>query len=295
MASLPTLYRALWALHRAGVGWREAFATAAPERAAARQRLEAGGSLPEALAGEVPPLDVALLRAAEAGGTYERVLEQLAQRHEDEHRARGKRRAALAYPLTVAHVAALLMPIPDLVAGDLAAALGWVLAALAPIYVAIAWSRRQPTATRPLPARFPFTARVLEMDARALAALGALYDAGVPLREALPLAREAGTHGRVARDLQRAEALVAGGAPLAGAWQEVPDDLRVGLCSAERAGALGRECLSSAQRLALDAELWRQRTLGRAVPLVMLALGVLVGARVISFYAGALARAGLFR
>lgn len=295
MTGLPTLYRALAALHRAGVGWHEALATAAPGQGTARERLAAGATLPEALAGEVPPLDVALLRAAEAGGSYERVLEQLALRHEDEHRARGRRRAALAYPLTVAHVAALLMPIPDLVAGDLSGAVGWALAALAPIYLFVAWSRRQPTAARPLPARFPFTARVLEMDARALAALGALYDAGVPLREALPLAREAGTHGRVARDLARAEVLVEQGAPLAGAWQDAPADLRVGLTSAERAGALGRECLAASERLVLDADLWRQRTLGRAVPLVMLALGVLVGARVLSFYAAALARAGLFR
>ncbi|MFM8385329.1 MAG: type II secretion system F family protein [Planctomycetia bacterium] len=293
MASLPTLYRALASLHRAGVGWREALDSVGGALHEPRQRLARGATLPQALTGHVPPLDVALLRAAEASGTYERVLEHLAQRHEEEHRARGKRRAALAYPLTVAHVSALLMPLPDLVRGDLPAAAGWALAALAPIYLFMAYSRRAPRPGRPLPARFPFTARVLEMDGRALAALGALYDAGVPLREALPMAREAGTHGRVARDLARAEAFVAEGAPLAGAWTEVPDDLRVGLASAERAGSLGRECAASAERLALDADLWRQRVLGRSVPLVMLALGLLVAARVISFYAGIFRLAGL--
>jgi type II secretory pathway component PulF len=298
MADLASLYRSLAALHRAGLGWAEAMRSAAPAHGgweAAHARLGAGGTLPEALEGLAPPLDLALLRAAEASGTFERGLTSLALRHDEAHRAARRRRAALAYPFLLAHVAALLMPIPDLVQRRYGAALLWLLAALVPLYAFWLYARRRPSPDRPLPDRFPFRSRVLEQDADALEALGSLYEAGVPLRDALPLARQAGDHGRVARDLVRAQAIVEDGRPLAGAWSDTPAPTRAALASAEHAGALGAECLALAARMREDAVHRRTVTLARATPLVMLALGGLVALRVISFYAAALGRAGLWR
>jgi type II secretory pathway component PulF len=99
----------------------------------------------------------------------------------------------------------------------------------------------------------------------------------------------------VARDLLRAQTFVEDGRPLAGAWHEVPASLRASLASAEHAGTLDSECLAWAARWREDAQTTRAVTLARAVPLAFLALGLVVGLRVITFYMGALARAGLWR
>lgn len=291
MPDLASTYRSLAALHRAGIGWPEALASAAPGSGPwgeARGRALQGEPLSRALVGVVEPIDLALLRAGEAGGSLEEALEALSRRHEEAHRARGRRRAALAYPLMVAHIAALLLPIPDLVQGRTGSALFWFLLPLVPLYAFWLYARRRPTPDRPLPHRFPFTARVEEQDAEALEALGTLHDAGVPIAEALTLARAAGPYGRVGRDLVRAEGLVERGEPLAAAWREVPPTLAAGLRTGELTGTLGRECRASSERLREDAVLRRQRTLGRALPLLMLGLGLIVGLRVIGFYAQAL-------
>lgn len=298
MADLASTYRSLAALHRAGIAWPAALASAAPSSAPwalARTRVEQGEPLSRALDGAVEPIDLALLRAGEAGGSLEGALEALSRRHEEAHRDRGRRRAALAYPMMLAHIAALLLPIPDLVQRRPGSALMWFLLPLVPLYAFWLYARRRPSPDRPLRYRFPFSSRVEEQDAQALEALGTLYDAGVPLGEALPLARAAGPHGRVGRDLLRAEGHVTRGEPLAAAWRDSPPTLAVGLRTGELTGSLGRECLASAARLREDAALRRTRTLARALPLIMLAIGLIVGARVISFYAGYLRQAGLFR
>ncbi len=298
MADLASTYRSLAALHRAGIGWPAALASAAPASEAwalARTRVEQGEPLSRALIGAVEPIDLALLRAGEAGGSLEPALEALSRRHEEAHRDRGRRRAALAYPLMLAHIAALLLPLPDLMQRRLGSALLWFLLPLVPLYGFWLYARRRPTPDRPLPFRFPFSARVEEQDAEALEALGTLYDAGVPLSEALPLARASGPHGRVGRDLVRAESHVARGEPLAAAWRDVPPAQAVGLRTGELTGSLGRECLASAVRLHEDAALRRTRTLAKALPLIMLAIGLIVGARVISFYAGAFRQLGNYR
>jgi len=298
VADLASTYRSLAALHRAGIAWPAALASAAPSSAPwalARTRVEEGEPLSSALRGAVEPIDLALLRAGEAGGSLEGALEALSRRHEEAHRDRGRRRAALAYPLMLAHIAALLLPLPDLMQRRLGSALMWFLLPLVPLYGFWFYARRRPTPDRPLPYRFPFSARVEEQDAEALEALGTLYDAGVPLGEALPLARAAGPHGRVGRDLLRAEGHVTRGEPLAAAWRDAPATLAAGLRTGELTGSLGRECRAASERLREDAALRRTRTLARALPLIMLGIGLIVGARVISFYAAALGRAGLVR
>lgn len=296
MADLASLYRGLAALHRAGVRWPEALATLGQQGAdwaRARARVASGQRLSEALVGTVPGLDVAFLAAGEAGGTLERAFEALAQRHDAEHRRRGQRRTALAYPVLVAHIAALLLPVPDLVQGRVGAALLWALLPLLPVYGLALLTRVTPSGTAPLPYRFPYTTRVDQADAQALEALGALYDAGVPLLEAIPLAAAAGPRGRAAADLGRGWARVRAGQDLAGAWTDLPPGIRHGLATAERTGNLGAECRAVAERLTFDVEMRLKRSQARLAPMLVLALGLIVGARVFAFYAAAFQQASM--
>lgn len=294
--SLPPIYRGLAALHRAGVPWPQALSTAAPEDAAwgrARTRVLQGDTFADSLEGVVPGIDRAWIAAGEAGGRLEQALDALALRHEEQHRRRGQRRTALAYPLLLAHVAALLLPIPDLVQGRPLGALVWALLPLVPLYTFLWFSQRTPRGTGPLPHRFPWTNRVELADAEALEALGVLSDAGVPLLEALPLARQAGARGRAADDLLRAQARVREGLDLAGAWHALPSHVTVGLVSAEHAGSLGAECRAAADRLRFDVEMRTRRSTARLQPLLVLALGMIVGLRVFLFYASAFRHATL--
>ena len=294
---LSVVYRSLAQLHQAGVGWPEALDAAttadAPRFAAARAGVAQGRPLADSLAPVLPPLDVAGLRAGEASGRLDDALTTLAERHEEERRRDLERRAALAYPLVVAHVAALLLPVPDLVAGRVGAALGWAALVLVPLHLLL-WAgraarraaERDPAAARGLAAlRTP--AAVEEADARGLTALAWLVDAGVPLLGALPLAARAGAGGRVAADCVAAASEVAAGRPIAPAFRRSPPEVTVPLATGEASGTLTDACRRAAQALA-DRALWRRRRFAAVLPVaVTVAIGVVVGARVISFYSQA--------
>jgi type II secretory pathway component PulF len=185
----------------------------------------------------------------------------------------------------VAHVAALLMGLPDLVAGRPLTALGWAALLLVPLHLVLWLLRRPAPAGTSLPHRFPWTNQVEEHDAWALDALGALHDAGVPPAEAIPLARAAGPAGRVALDLADAATRVARGLDLAGCWNEVPPEAAGALRNAEQAGALGRECRAWSERWLFDVEMRRKTSAARMAPLMVLGVGLIVGLRVVLFYA----------
>jgi len=289
------LYRSLASLHRAGVGWPQALASAGaghPRWRAAEEALQAGSSLAEALAPVVPSLDGALLRAGEASGTLEATLERIANRHEAEGRTAGQRRTALAYPVVVGHIAALLAGFPDAFHGAWGAALLWTGALLAPLYLLL-WAtrpRRLQRGDRAHPGTQPPRAGVIlrnaieEADARALGAFADLFDAGLPLDETLDLAGRAGVGGRVAFDLYRARPRVRDGEALHTAWSAVPEDVAHELTVAEESGELGRVAHQIAARMQFGVEMRRKRFLA-LLPIVILLLdGAVVAYRVISFY-----------
>jgi type II secretory pathway component PulF len=282
-------------LHRAGVAWPEALASATggdPRWAPARRAVAGGAPLSEAVAAQVGALDRALLRAAEATGTIEETLERIATRREDETRRRRERQAALLYPLVLAHVAAALAAVPDLVAGRPLLALGWVAAVLVPLHVgwwlartgAARAARPGHPAAGPPRARGLARNRVEEADARALLALGDAYDAGLPLEETLTLAAQAGAGGRVAFDLRHALPRVHEGEPLAAAWHALPPDLAADLRSAEESGEVGRAARRQAGELAFRVAMRRKKAAALLPVVLVLLVGALVAWRVISFY-----------
>jgi type II secretory pathway component PulF len=304
MVPIAIVYRNLASLHGAGIPWPEAVDSAASgdaRFAQARAMLAQGTAVSTAFeaAGIAEPLDVAALRAGETSGRMEAALTALAVRHETEDRVRRERRASIAYPIFLLHAAALLMPVPDLIAGRVGAALSWAAIALVPLYgvfllVALARraAKRDPSLARAGWAR-PFLGRawIDEADARALSALGWLYEAGVPLDAAIPLARRAGDGGRVAADLADAGRSVAARRPMSeGGWRSVPESIRSRLINAETTGTLGKACAEGAAWLESSAAARRKRFAAVLPPVVMLLVGGIIAWRVISFYASYFSR-----
>jgi type II secretory pathway component PulF len=302
------VYRALAHLHGAGIPWPQAVESASgggPEWTAVRDRLAKGASVGQAFEPVADPLDAALLRAGETSGSLQATLGEIAAAHEAQDRRRQLRRTKAAYPIFLAHVAALLLPIPDLLgpAPRWGSAIGWVALVLLPLYAVMGllrWADRRarppddPIAAPPKPLPFvgPLAARVEEADARALEALARLHDAGVPMDETARLAARAGWGGRAAVDLHAARARVLTGQDVAGAWSLVPPELAARLSAAERAGELSKEAAANADDLRFRADQRGQRTLAALPVLLMLLVGGAIAWRVLSFYLGYYSRIG---
>ncbi len=304
---LAVFYRSLSQLHGAGVGWPEAVETALGRRGAtdfegdafdrAVVAVRAGKPLSDALADAIPAVDRAGIRAAETSGRMEELLADLARRHEDVDRRRLAETRALAYPLFVAHVAAFLAGVPDLVMGHPMTAVRWALLILVPTH-AFLWARRRLRRAdqdgRPVPPIlevFRSKSAVEEADAKALAALGWLHEAGVPPLESIPLAALSGVGGRAAGDLGDALREVTAGRPIAGAWTRIPSEIRSALSTGERTGTLGAACARAAASLDESAAHRREMAMERLKPVTILVLGLFVGIRVILFYSAALSSA----
>jgi general secretion pathway protein F len=294
---LAAVYRNLARLHGAGLGWPEAIdaATGGDGRwAAVRDATARGVGVGDAFAPVVPPLDLAGLRAGEASGRMEAILDALAARHEEDERRRRARWTALAYPVFVAHLAAVLMAFPDLFQGRLLAAVLWAAAVLLPVYgfFALATASRRAAERGPddVPAAWTrllrTTAAVEDADARALHALGWLHDAGVPPLSSVPLARRAGAGGRVAEDLSRVEAAVRAGRPMHEGWSATPTVARSRLTTGEETGTFSAACFHAARDFEEAAATRRERFAALLKPVSIVVIGGIVGARVIAFYAG---------
>lgn len=295
--SYAPVLRSLAAMHRAGIPWPRALESAAGgdlRFATAQQALERGEPLGQALATVVDPLDVALIEAGETDGSLELVLTQIAASHEEETNRLREEMTALAYPLLLAHLAALLMALPDLIQGNVGGALLWAFGVLIPTWGFLFWRRKQAERSRaapgtgdppePPPAAGPWRNRVEVADARALDAMGRLYDAGVPVKESLDLAIAAGWGGRAAADLAEARRRVSRGQDLAGAWRHLPPDVATRLATAEEAGSLGEAFGRVAEQLRFDVRLRRKRMAALLPVIAMLAVGAFVAWRVFSFY-----------
>jgi type II secretory pathway component PulF len=309
MGRHAAIYRTLAHLHGAGIPWPQAVESAtggAGEWSGVRDRLSKGASVAQAFEPVADALDTALLKAGETSGGLQGALAELASTHEDAARRRAVRRTRAAYPVVLAHVAALLLPLPDLLAPSprVGAALAWSLLVLAPVYAVMGllrWADRRtrpppdPVATppKPLPAVGPFAARVEEADARALEALARLHDAGVPMDEATRLAARAGWGGRAAVDLHVARGRALCGEDVGGAWSVVPAELGARLRAAEHAGELAKEARATASDLRFRADQRSQRAIAALPVLLMALVGGVIAWRVISFYVDYYGRIGL--
>lgn len=300
----PSFFRSLASLHRAGMPWPQALATAGGTNREAMRPLESlrdGKTLAESLAPVVDPLDHAMLQAGESSGRLEATLERIATRHEQEARLRGERRTALMYPVVMGHAAAFLAGLPDLIAGKPGSALLWCLAILVPLWTALWFTRpRRLTANPDHPGAKPpvpnlMTRSVIEeADARALLALADGFESGVWLDETLTLAHRAGAGGRVAYDLYRLKPRVAEGKALSTGWSATPEPIARALTIGEDTGELGQAARQQAGELTFVVEQRRKRFASMLPFGIMIVVGAVVAWRVISFYLGHFAQYSRF-
>ena len=264
-------------------------------------------------AGWFDALAVSLVRAGEAAGRLDETLLRLSRVLEASARLRARVLAALAYPALVAAVASFVVGalllfvvprfeqlfltqfpgrvLPTLTRGVLGLShlllqQGFWLVAIAPLAVAalmrLARSASWRVGWRRALQRFPVVSRVVQAGwlARWSRTLGVLLAAGVPILEALALAREAaGVDGARRAMLRGTEERVGAGVPLSRALSDrgvVPDTVLVLLEVGEATGRLA-ETLDRLAEL-YDEEVDRAVTTLTALVepclIVFLALGV---------------------
>lgn len=330
--ALLAFFRSFATLIRAGVPLRRALEVAI-ERAgdgvlrealrAVLAEVEQGGALGDALAKRpraFAPLYVAMVRAGEAGGILDDVLERLAAYLEREAELRKKVRAALAYPAVVLSAALGLvlflvarivpmfaqmfaafhaeLPLPTRVLLGLGTALqqpsSWVLAAastgaLAAGSAALARSPGGALALDRLRLRLPVVGALLgkAITARLARTLATLLRAGIELVTALEVVRPVAGSAAYARALAGVDAALRAGEPLTAPLEASAlfDPLAVALIgTGEESGQLDEMLLAVAAYFESDVES-AVATLGAVVePLLIGALGLVVGFVVFSVF-----------
>jgi len=278
-----------------------------------------GATLADAMAaqpGLFPPVFVAMVRAGEAGGFLELVLEQVADYLEKSRELLGRVGAALIYPALLAVIASAVVSfllvwfIPRFAtlfasfnrelplitriiqgASDVLLHHGWIIivvgvggfigvrAFIANPAGAAAWERLQ--------LKLPGVGEVKATLARVrfCRMLGTLLKAGVSLLPALKVAREAIGNNVLAARLAEATERIRQGEPLAaslsGLGAMLPPTALEALSVAENSGRLPQELLRLADSSERDLDRRLRTLVSLAEPLLLLVMAALVGAIVI--------------
>lgn len=221
------------------------------------ETIRTGGSLSDGLARHPRVFDglyVSMVRAGEAGGALDTVLDRLAEFLEKSRRLRGRVKAALTYPVVILTVAAVVVgvlvvlviprfesifanllkgqPLPALtravlgVSEGVQAHLGWIVLALVLGVLVGRWGLRRPAAALHwdgLKLRLPVLGEVVRKTvvARFARTLATLLGAGVPILSALQITRDTAGNRRVSEAIDGVALRVRAGegvaAPLAAA------------------------------------------------------------------------------
>jgi len=281
--------------------------------------LRGGSSLSNALAsrqGMFPPVYLSLVRAAESGGELQQGLARLADYLERQHQLREQIRSALFYPLvllgiTVVSLLLILIYVvprfadmftgmesllPDSTIFVLAVSDGlrqwwWVglLALLVVIVAAGRWFEQPRIRARrdALLLRLPLLGELVRQIevARFSRSLGVLLGNGVPLLEALALARDTLANASLSKTVAEAVAGLKAGGRLADSLsreslfpQRALEMLRVG----EESGRMEEMLLRVANLYERESAVATQRLLTLAEPVMIVAMGLMVAGVVIS-------------
>lgn len=313
-AAVVSFFRSFSVLVRAGVPMRRALDVTVQQCADGRLRealasvaadLENGLSLSDAMARrprEFRTLHVTLIRAGEAGGVLDDVLDRLAALLERERAARKRLGAALVYPAAVAAAASALViflmtsvvpmfrsmyeqlhvPLPPITALLLAAGsalqMPWTWAVVLPCAALCAAATRSANIREALFLRIPFAGAVMRKATLAILArtLGTLLRSGVGIVAALEVAEGVVASTPYAESLAALRESLAGGAafsePLALSGLYEPlfiQMLRVG----EETGTLDAMLLRIADYYDLDVETALAALGSLLEPVLMLFLG----------------------
>lgn len=283
------------------------------------ERIKGGSSLADAVEhhrGTFSPFYINLLRAGEAGGALDTVLERLAEHMEQSKQVRDSLLSAMIYPAILIVVAVLsifillgyvvpqftelfegsgqMLPLPTritIAVGETLKHYGWVMLA---VIVGIVWIiRRQLQIPRK---RYQWHARMLKMPiageiiirvevARFARTLGTLLHNGVPLLKALAIVKDSVGNQVIADGIEQVAGSLKEGqslaTPLAESAQFPPfavHMIRIG----EESGRLEELLQQVAKIYDRETQTSIKRTLALLEPVLILVLGVIIAAVIIS-------------
>lgn len=286
-----------------------------------RRRVEEGAAFSDAM-GAMPhvfdPICRTMAAAGESAGILDRMLADLAELYRRQARVRKAVVGALAYPCVVIAAALLVLvalvtvvlpkfkamfeaiqaPVPALTSGLMA--IGdllrdhWIIAgltAIAAIVAIVLAARSVPLRRRAVAAtlRMPIIAPVVRAisTAHLVRCLGLLLESRIALLDALKLTADSMTHPAYVALLERAQAAVSHGEPLSAAMDDarcISPSVRQAIASAEKSGRLGLVLTQLGRHLDEDNETV-VRGIARSVePLLLAALGIVIGVVAISLF-----------
>ncbi len=244
-----------------------------------RKRIEAGGTLHQAMAEQgslFQPIELALIHAGESSGRLDRMMIELAERREDQHRVKKGIVTRMVYPAILLHVGIAAGTILAVVSPDGGpeagirfglTALIWLYAVVLGIYVVLKDRERVPWFSHAVD-RVAYFAPISRGLVRQLClvrfcqAFEAMYVAGISHPRALTLSADASGNIVVANRLRAAVPMVSQGVDLGEALQKVRafDPMTTGrLITGVQSGRL-EETLISIRK---GAELNAQTTINR--------------------------------
>ncbi len=245
------------------------------------------------------PLDVALVKAGAKGGMLAATFKDLEKIHEERAKAARTLGVTLAYPVGLLHLAVFLPNLALLFSSGL---LGYAKATVVPLL--IAWAslaaavclgraarKAAPAAIDTLLASIPPFGALLRKQAIAhgLHVLGALYRAGVPVRDAVDAARDAATLHPVSMAFSRIGQRLDAGLTIGDAFlkeEALPVEVREAGNTGSISGQLD-ETLAGAERQLVEEAKMRLQLILTATPVVIfLIVAAYIGYTVITFYVG---------
>jgi type IV pilus assembly protein PilC len=286
-----------------------------------RTDVEGGKALSVAMAAHpkvFPPLMINMCRAGEVGGFLDQSLLQIAENYEAEVKLRGKVKSAMTYPIVVAVMAVLgvvgmllfivptfkemfaslggTLPLPTRVLVRMSELLKgsilWIVLAL--VILAVLWKKfhRHPRVRNvvdPLKLRMPVFGPLFQKIAisRFTRNLGTMIHAGVPILQALDIVADTTGNvvvGRAVRDVQES---VRQGESLARPLNNhpvFPPMVVQMMAVGEDTGALDEMLHKISQFYDQEVEATTEALTSLIEPLMIAAMGVVIGSMIISLY-----------
>jgi type II secretory pathway component PulF len=275
-----------------------------PHLARALSNIESGNTLAESLGepGEwLPAFDLAIIKAGEHSGRLESCFRSLAAYYSERASVARQLIGDMAYPVFLLHFAVFIFPFPHLfLTGDWRMFLKQVLPVLAPLYLGVGflvyamqgargqrWRSLVETLCNMIPALG--TSRKDLTLSRLSSALVAMLGAGVSIIEAWVMATEASGSQKLKRIvLGWQSALAAGQTPaeMVNSSRFFPEVFASQYAAGEISGKLD-ETLERLHTYYQEEGTRRLRNLAQWTPrVVYLAVALMIGYRVISFYSG---------
>lgn len=292
-----------------------------PALVAVQADVEGGSSFSGALSRHpdvFPPLMLSIVKVGETGGFLGQALTSIADNYKREAELQNKIRAAVTYPiivLIIAVVGVLAMvtfvvpvfeemfqgiggelPAPTQILVNISRNMWWVLPSLAIVSVAlwVWWSRNKNTeqmrrVVDPLKLKLPIFGKIATKIAvaRFTRNLSMMLNAGVPIIQALTIVAQASNNWKIEQAVRDIQESIRQGKSFAGPLEKAevfPSMVSQMVSVGEESGTLSEMLASIAEFYEDEVETATSQLSATIEPLLIVVLGIVIGAMVISLY-----------